>query len=393
MQLVSALPALFPTGTRWRMAKVVVTKSKLDSLAQHINTKAGTTGAKTIAQMQDAVDGIAGIVQWNDKFAKIVSPGTVETAAPITVKALCYYDGYWYGAGNDSAGDMYKLYGATTATLTAVKLASAHVYPVKGITCDGTHVIVCFEHSAYKNRTVIFQDVAAFRSTSTAYTYSRLSLTSYSFEDICAVNSGSNIASYVVGETGNQGIIVGFPKGSTSGVYKIIPSASGGFVSSCDWNQNAIFITANGYICKYIGNNTNYSGQTLTCLQGAKMIRSMNGNLFVICVRDDGTYLYWFESGVDITTSQPTGSIKITDEVLAIVGMAYAGGLYTVVGVNNTGAIKVLQSDNLFYTGIYGQTVALPSGYTPRVMATDETNICILADNGANVIKAMCTIK
>lgn len=42
------------------MAKVVVTKSKLDSLAQHINTKAGTTGAKTIAQMQAAVDGITG---------------------------------------------------------------------------------------------------------------------------------------------------------------------------------------------------------------------------------------------------------------------------------------------------------------------------------------------
>ena len=41
------------------MAKVVVTKSKLDSLAQHINTKAGTTGAKTIDQMQATVDGIS----------------------------------------------------------------------------------------------------------------------------------------------------------------------------------------------------------------------------------------------------------------------------------------------------------------------------------------------
>lgn len=41
------------------MAKVVVTKSKLDSLSQHINTKAGTTGAKTIAQMQVTVDGIS----------------------------------------------------------------------------------------------------------------------------------------------------------------------------------------------------------------------------------------------------------------------------------------------------------------------------------------------
>ena len=41
------------------MAKVSVTKSLLDSLAQHINTKAGTTGAKTIAQMQATVDSIA----------------------------------------------------------------------------------------------------------------------------------------------------------------------------------------------------------------------------------------------------------------------------------------------------------------------------------------------
>lgn len=42
------------------MAEVVaITKSLLDSLAQHINTKAGTTGLKTIAQMQDTVDGIA----------------------------------------------------------------------------------------------------------------------------------------------------------------------------------------------------------------------------------------------------------------------------------------------------------------------------------------------
>lgn len=42
------------------MAKVVVTKSKLDNLAQHINAKAGTSGAKTIAQMQEAVDSITG---------------------------------------------------------------------------------------------------------------------------------------------------------------------------------------------------------------------------------------------------------------------------------------------------------------------------------------------
>ena len=206
------------------------------------------------------------ILQWNNKFSKIVSPSISKTTAPITVKALCYYDGYWYGAGNDSAGDMYKLYGATASALTAVKLANSRKYLVTGITCDGTNVIMCFEYSSYKNRTIFFQDIATFRSTGTAFTYSTLSLTSYSFEDMCAVNSGSSLASYAAGGINNQGIIMRFPKGSKNGTYKIIPSASGGFVSSCDWNGNAIFITTNGYICKYIGNNTDYSGQTLACL-------------------------------------------------------------------------------------------------------------------------------
>lgn len=40
------------------MAKVVVSRELLDALAQHINAKAGATGAKTIAQMQAAVDAL-----------------------------------------------------------------------------------------------------------------------------------------------------------------------------------------------------------------------------------------------------------------------------------------------------------------------------------------------
>ena len=48
-------------------SEVVVTKSKLDSLARHINAKAGTTGTKTIAQMQATVDGITGkeTIEWH----------------------------------------------------------------------------------------------------------------------------------------------------------------------------------------------------------------------------------------------------------------------------------------------------------------------------------------
>ena len=335
------------------------------------------------------------ILQWNDKFSKIVSPSISKTTTPITVKALCYYDGYWYGAGNDSAGDLYKLYGATTSALTAVKLANSRKYPVTGITCDGINVWICNSSGAYSGRSILRQPVNNFRSTNTNYNYyTQSNLSSIAFNEICRINDAS-IGSYVLaaGKANNMGVIEVFDSALKKAQWRTfgnIPPE--GFVSCCNWNESAVFISTNGYICKYVGNYTNYSGQTLACLQGAKMIRSMNGNLFVTCVKNDGTYLYWFKSGVDITTSQPTGHIKITDEALTIIGMAYAGGLYTVVGVNSAGAIKVLQSDDTFLTGLYGQSVTLPAGYTPRVMSTDGTNICILADNGTDVSKAMCKI-
>lgn len=333
------------------------------------------------------------ILQWNNKFSKIVSPGISKTTAPITVKALCYYDGYWYGAGNDSAGDMYKLYGATASALTAVKLASSRKYPVTGITCDGINVWICTSSGAYKDRTILRQPVNSFKSTNTNYNYyTHTNLSSVAFNEICRINDAS-IGSYVLaaGTVNNMGVIEVFDSALKKAQWRTFGN-SGNFVSCCNWNESAVFISSIGYICKYVGNYTNYSGQTLACLQGAKMIRSMNGSLFVACIKSDGTYLYWFKSGADITTSQPTGHIKITDEALTIIGMAYAGGLYTVVGVNSAGAIKVLQSDDAFLTGIYGQSVTLPAGYTPRVMSTDGTNICILADNKTDVCKAMCKI-
>lgn len=386
------------------MAKVVVTKSKLDSLAQHINTKAGTTGAKTIAQMQETVDGITGITQWNEKFTKILSPGTSETTAAITVKALCYYDGYWYGAGNDSAGDVYKLYGAAAETLTAVKLANNRTYPVKGITCDGTRVWMCCEPGGYQGRTVIYQSIADFKKALSTYSYSIQNLADYSCADICRINetqAGYGSIVCVVGRSGDGGFLCQYANGA-SGESLQIADAVGGFTSCCAWAfdiygmhmERIACVSEEGYVCTGVGPEpSNWSGIQRDYLRGAKMVRSMNGSLFVACVRSDGTYLYWYGAACSPKDSPPTGSIKICDEALTILGMSYAGGLYAVVGVNGDGVTKVLQSDNQFLTGIYGQAITLPSGYTPRAMATDGSNICILADNGTNVVKAMSTIE
>nr|DAF75729.1 MAG TPA: hypothetical protein [Caudoviricetes sp.] len=60
------------------MDKVAITRSLLDNLADHINTKAGTTGPKTIEQMQNTVDGIDTAEPMQEKSVEITENGTTE---------------------------------------------------------------------------------------------------------------------------------------------------------------------------------------------------------------------------------------------------------------------------------------------------------------------------
>lgn len=331
--------------------------------------------------------------QWDTKYEKILTPTLTNTTAAITVKALCYYDGYWYGAGNDSAGDLYKLCGTTASALTAYKIASSRAYPVKGIACDGTYVWICNSSGAYSGRKMLYQTVDRYRASSGEYNYYTFStMPSLVFNEACSVNDASlGPCVFAAGVSDGKGVVSSFPTNLQNSKYygfAAVPE----FVSCCNWNETATFIATNGHICKHIGNNT-YSGQTFACLQDAKMVRAMNGNLVIACVKTNGTYLYWFRSEDTTDGSYNPLGFKITDEVLTIIGMAYAGGLYTVVGVNSSGVTKVWQSTDLNDHGIYGQVVTLTSGYTPRVMATDGTNICILADNGTKVQKALAKIE
>ena len=72
------------------MAKVVISKEMLDTLAQHINAKAGATGAKTIAQMQAAVDALP--VMTLKDYAQSGWPDSVLFDAGITsVREYAFY--------------------------------------------------------------------------------------------------------------------------------------------------------------------------------------------------------------------------------------------------------------------------------------------------------------
>ena len=351
--------------------------------------------------------------KWDERYKKICTPTLTNISSAITVKALTCRDGYLYGIGNDSAGNVYKLYGGMNSNLSAVKMSSSGKYNPIGITCDGTNVAWALGLPQYKSRYIAWQAVNTFKSTTTQWTHIANTSIVFGPTDICSTiedGAGYDPNIWISGEIGSKAAIWGANSTVLSGVGAYSTINIPPFISCCSWVQDAgmskplvrpVFATENGDIASATPIGTQSKDFTVNTrryekLNGAKMVRSLNGWLFIACQKSDGMYLYRVPKLNSIWTEDRTSAIKglkITSEELTILDMVYAGGIYIVAWKDGSGNVKVLQTtDPENDVGIYGLTVTLGSGFTAKAMATDGTSVCILADNGSAVQKAVAKI-
>ena len=262
--------------------------------------------------------------QWDAKFDKVLTPTLSNTSCAVTLKAISYYDGYWYAVGNDSAGDLYKLYGATTSSLSAYKIGSSRNYPATGVVCDGTYVWICCATGSYSNRILLRQTVSEFRSSNTSLgTYTS---TTANYADMCRINS---TYTFLFGgyASSSGGMIGKITNGTTtaalnSGFASSVPEA---LVSGCAYNETAVAVTNGGYIVWWQDpSKTTFRFKQRPYMAGAQKVQQMGNYLCVGATKSDGTYLYFTD--VDLINNDFAG-FKLTDEQLTIIGMAYVGGV------------------------------------------------------------------
>ena len=353
--------------------------------------------------------------KWDERYKKICTPTLTNVSASIIVKALTCRDGYLYGIGNDTAGNMYKLYGEMNANLAVVKISFSGAYNPIAITCDGINVVWALGLPQYKSRYIAWQAVDTFKTAATGFQISAITAAVFEPTDICSTvedAAGYDPNIWVSGKIGSKAAIWGANSTvlSGGGRYTNITSLNSPFISCCSWVQDAqlskplvnpVFVTEDGHIASATPIGTQSKEFTVTTrryekLNGAKMVRALNGWLFIACRKSDGMYLYKVPKLNRVWTDDMSSVIKglkITSEELTILDMVYAGGVYIVAWKDGSGNVKVWQTtDPENDVGIYGLTVTLGSGFTARAMGADGTSICILADNGSRVQKAYAKI-
>ena len=119
--------------------KVVVTKAKLDELANRINEKAGSTGPKTIAELTQTVANIPSALVTSVNGAT----GDVKSTFYVTVTQGDNYT----ATADKTAEEVYAAYAAGYAVYAIVNLSSLSeplILPITAVSKDASQVLLAF---------------------------------------------------------------------------------------------------------------------------------------------------------------------------------------------------------------------------------------------------------
>ena len=326
--------------------------------------------------------------EWGSKHKAILNGGTrTANSLDITIKCMTYYGGYWLALGNDASGDLYKLYASSpTSAWTTVKMASNRNYPATGIACDGTNVWFSLDTGVYKNRMVLYQTLANFKSNNTYMNY--FADASIYFHDAVAYNGRV----WLVGQntSGTAAIYMNTASGGTTVEGYIYSSVAKPLIKCCMYNAYPVAITADGYYT-YKASITDTSIQGATQIASgfaSKCVAQMGDYLGIAGTKSDGTYLYYAKG----TPGSLTWSyIKISSSVVTPIGLAYVNGLYVMVYIDTDGKTKYWCSTDLEKKGVCG-IESINSSFEAKAIGTNGNVMLVAGDEGTSISKFAFTV-
>lgn len=324
------------------------------------------------------------------KIKAIISGGTESTnSMSLTVRDLQYFNGYYIGVANDSAGDMYKLYSpANTGAFTAVKAGTSRNYPARAIAYDGTNIWVALSSGGYSNRRILRQSFADFVSTSTAL-YSYTDSGRY-FHD--AVSHGGRV--WIVGQTtdGAAASFMNTADGGTSGTYYTHTSFDKPLVRGCMYNSYPIAISADGhYTYKSSISADTINGQFKIASDFVSQCLAQMGEYLCIAgTKSDGTYIY-YAKGVPGALSWK--HIKLSSSTWTAVELLYVNGLYILAYLDTEGKTKYWCSSSLETNRGMVEIPCVSTTFTAKAACTNGSDIMnVIGEDGSTVGRFMLEI-
>ena len=319
---------------------------------------------------------------------KVILNGGTRTAnsLDITIKCMTYYDGYWLALGNDASGDLYKLYASSpTSAWTTVKMANSRNYPATGIACDGTNVWFSLGSGVYKNRIILYQTLANFKSNNTSMNY--FADASIYLHDAVAYNGRV----WLVGQntSGTAATYVNTASGGTTVQGYMYSSVAKPLIKCCMYNAYPVAITADGYyIYKASITDTTVNG-LFQIASGftSKCVAQMGDYLCVAGTKSDGTYLYYAKGAPG---SLSWSHIKISSSVVIPIGLAYVNGLYVMV-YNEADKTKYWCSTDLAKKGVCG-IESTNSSFKAKTVGVNGNVMLVAGDEGTSISKFAFTV-